>query len=219
MSDVLPSSNVLLAFTGVAFVLAVTPGPGVLYIVTRSVTQGRVAGLASVAGVGIGNAISAVAASFGLGAVIATSVELFNVLKWAGALYLFYLAGRAITGSGSPIAAESVVRVKPWRALTDGALVATLNPKTALFFAALLPQFVDAHAARQQALILSCIFVGMAVISDTTYALVAGASARVLVKRIAGMSMPRYIAAAMYAVLGLIAIFSPNKQHDSAPRP
>lgn len=220
MSDVLPALPLLSAFIGVAIVLAVTPGPGVLYIVTRSATQGPVAGLASVAGVGLGNALSATAASFGLAAAVTASVELFTAIKVAGALYLIFLAVRTVLASKTLVASALSEPTGPWRLVADGTIVAALNPKTALFYAALLPQFVDSPlAAREQALALSAIFVGVAAVSDCLYALLAGASARVVLSRLVGKPLYRYVAAAIYAVLGIVAVTASHSSINGAKTP
>ena len=131
-----------------ASVLAVTPGPGVVYIVSRSVADGRRHGLASVLGVAFGNLGNAWAASAGLAAMFAISTTAFSVVKYSGASYLVYLGFRTLRNSRVTAQPMDVVPAQPLgRVVRDGFLVALLNPKTALFFAACLPQFLAPGAA------------------------------------------------------------------------
>jgi threonine/homoserine/homoserine lactone efflux protein len=205
MFEVLPSAPVLLAFLAAALVLAITPGPGVVYIVARTLTQGRGAGLASVAGVALGNFGNATAASLGLAALLAASTTAFAVVKYAGAAYLCYLGVRALRSppavqDAPPMPAD---RCRVWR---EGLVVALLNPKTTLFFAAFLPQFMQpAASAVGQAVVLSTLFVGIAAVSDACYVLLAGAIAPMLRGRAAAARRGRYVAAAVYFSLGLYA--------------
>src|SRR5262249_7892894 len=125
------------AFLAASLIIAVTPGPGVLYIVARSIAHGRTAGLASVLGVGLGNLGNAAVASLGLAALLAISTTAFSLVKYAGAVYLIYLGWRSwCSGASNPVS-ETVVEPAPAvrRVFLDGFLVALLNPKTALFFA------------------------------------------------------------------------------------
>ena len=146
MIGLLPPWSMLSVFLVASLVLAVTPGPGVFYIVTRSVTQGRRIGLASAAGIAVGNLGNMVAAALGLAALFAVSSLVFTVVKYAGALYLVYLGMHALYAPQTehpPIVpgAPSLAR-----AFRDGVIVALFNPKTTLFFAAFLPQFLS-HGA------------------------------------------------------------------------
>ena len=181
IAAILPDPPLLAAFVGASFVLAVTPGPGVLYIVVRSVTRGRRYGLASVAGVAAGNWCSALGASIGLAAIFAVSSIAFTIVKWAGAAYLLYLGIRALRGSSSQ-GLDQPMRVVPASMIVrDGFIVAVLNPKTALFFAAFLPQFMTPDAdATAQAIALGSAFVAIAVITDSVYAIATGSLSRLL---------------------------------------
>src|SRR5690242_17735750 len=140
MDALFPPLPLLGAFLAASLVLAVTPGPAVFYIVTRSVTQGRISGLASVAGVALGNLGNAIGASLGLAALFAISSLAFTVVKYLGALYLVYLGVQALRRPRSEGNAATVDAQLPASALrrifADGFVVALLNPKTALFFAA-----------------------------------------------------------------------------------
>lgn len=171
----LPDTPLLLAFAGASLLLAITPGPAVVYIVARTVAQGRASGLSSVMGVALGNLANALAAALGLAALFAVSSAAFAAVKWAGAAYLVYLGIRmwratpAATSVASPVPAQSLRRV-----FRDGFLVALLNPKTTLFFAAFLPQFMDAHGSPlMQTLALAGVFIAIAGCTDVVYVLAA----------------------------------------------
>ena len=171
----LPDTPLLLAFVGASLVLALTPGPAVLYIVTRTLAQGRACGLASVLGVALGNLSNAVGAALGLAALFAVSSAAFTVVKWAGAVYLVYLGIRMWRATPAITDATPQAPVQPLRRVfRDGFVVALLNPKTTLFFAAFLPQFMDAHASPlMQTLALGGVFVGIAGCTDLIYVLTA----------------------------------------------
>lgn len=185
--------------------LAVTPGPGVLYIVTRTLSQGRAAGLASAAGVALGNLANAVAASLGLAVLLAASSLAFSVLKLAGAAYLVWLGIQMLRRPATD-AAGAPPADAPARIFRQGFVVALLNPKTTLFFAAFLPQFIDpAAAAGPQALALSVLFVGIAALTDSAYALLARAVMPLLRRGGGEARWGRLAAAAVYFALGLYA--------------
>lgn len=164
-----------MAFLAASFVLAVTPGPGVLYIVTRTLAQGRAAGIGSVAGVACGNFLNAVGAAVGLAALFALSSFAFTLVKFAGAAYLVWLGVRMLRAPAAPErpgAAPAPASVP--RLFREGLLVALLNPKTTLFFAAFLPQFMHGEApALWQAIVLGAMFVGIAACTDLLYVLLA----------------------------------------------
>ena len=201
------TGSTAVAFLLASLVLAVTPGPGVAYIVARTLAQGRSAGLASVAGVALGNLGNALGASLGLAALFAISSAAFTIVKWAGAAYLLWLGVQALRQPPAAAAAPGAFGA-PRLAIIfrDGFVVALLNPKTALFFAAFLPQFMDpAASAVPQAALLGGVFVLLAAATDSGYVLLAGAVGRALAgrgaQRIAGLG--RYAAAATYIGLGL----------------
>ena len=181
MTDLFPPWPLFSAFLLASFVLAVTPGPGVLYIVTRSLVQGRRSGLVSVAGVALGNFGNAFAASIGLAALFAVSSLAFAVVKYAGALYLVYLGVQMLRSSPveNSVAVPAAVSLK--RVFRDGFVVALLNPKTTVFFAAFLPQFLSANAPPMfQSMALGSLFAAIAAVTDCAYALAAGAAAPAL---------------------------------------
>ncbi len=172
----LPTTPLLLAFVGASLVLALTPGPAVVYIVARTVAQGRACGFASVIGVALGNLANAVGAALGLAALFAVSSAAFSVVKWAGAAYLVWLGIRmwratapAALDAAAPVPAQPLGKV-----FRDGFVVALLNPKTTLFFAAFLPQFMDGHgSALLQTLALGSVFVAIAGCTDLAYVMAA----------------------------------------------
>jgi len=211
MTELLPSLPLLLAFLAAAFVLAVTPGPGVVYIVTRTLAQGRSCGLASVAGVALGNFGNAAAASIGLAALLAASATAFEMLRYAGAAYLGYLGIQALRSKPSGTASVTAPAGN-WQVLGQGLLVALLNPKTTLFFAAFLPQFMaPATAPILQGLALSAIFVGIAALSDSGYVLLASALAPALRASRGAVGIGRYAAAMVYFALGIYAALSGSR--------
>ena len=168
----------LLAFTITAFVLIAIPGPSVLFTVSRAITLGRTAGVATVAGNTAGAFTQVVAVAFGIGPLVERSVTLFTVLKLAGAAYLVFLGVQAIRhrqslaeALGARVEAKSAARI-----VVDGFSVGVTNPKVIVFFAAMLPQFVDRQAGHVplQIIGLGAIFAGVALISDSTWALAAG---------------------------------------------
>ena len=171
----LPELPLLIAFVGASLVLALTPGPAVVYIITRTVAQGRASGLASVLGVALGNLGNAIGAALGLAALFAVSSAAFTVVKWAGAAYLVWLGIRlwrtpSSTNGDAPRPAAQPLR----RIFRDGFVVALLNPKTTLFFAAFLPQFLDAHGnPLLQTVALGSVFCAIAGCTDLAYVLAA----------------------------------------------
>ena len=206
----------LAAFALASLVLAATPGPGVLYIVTRTLAQGRRAGLASVAGVAAGNLGNAMGASLGLAALLALSSFAFSVVKFAGVAYLVWLGIQALrAGSAAADAAATPTHLdapRHGRIMRDGFLVALLNPKTALFFAAFLPQFIDpAGSAVLQSALFGAAFVAIAACTDTVYVLAAGAAAPAFGTLGRARVLGRYATALVYFGLGLFTAFTDPK--------
>lgn len=199
-------SSTFLAFLIAGTILAVTPGPGVIYVVTRTLSRGRQAGLASVAGIALGNLANATAASLGLAVLLAASATAFAVMKLAGAAYLVFLGVKSLRAKPVVEIPTATDRAPHLRLFADGFLVALLNPKTALFFAALLPQFINPQApALAQSLVLACVFVAIAACTDTIYVLAAAALAPKFTATSASRSVGRYVTAATFIGLGLYA--------------
>src|SRR5258708_5356975 len=197
-----------------SLILLLTPGPAVLYIVARSVNQGRRAGLASALGVELGNSVHVLAATLGLSAILLTSALAFSIVKYAGAAYLIYYGIRTLL---TPITTE-VSLVEPTRKLrgtfSQGVVVGVLNPKTALFFLAFLPQFVDSGkgSVSLQFLVLGLIFVAMGTTTDSLYALLSGTAGGWLRRNFWFARFQRYIAGTIYIGLGLTAALTGNKE-------
>jgi len=190
--------------------LLLTPGPAVLYIITRSVDQGRRAGLVSMLGIEFGNLFHVVAAALGLSAILMSSALAFEIVKYLGAAYLIYLGIRKLI---TPVKPHEVIVTQEkslWRIFSQGAVVAILNPKTALFFLAFLPQFVDTAKGQVplQTLMLGLIVVGLAIITDSCYALLAGTVGNWLKTSAWYGRFQRYVAGGMYVGLGVLAAVS-----------
>ena len=176
----MPPTTHLLAFTLTAFLLIAAPGPSVLFTVSRALALGRVAGVATVAGNTAGVCVQVMAVAFGIGALAERSVLVFNLIKLGGAGYLIFLGIQAIRhrrrlaeALGTRLENKSIARI-----VTDGFVVGLGNPKVIVFFAAVLPQFVDRAAGHVtlQLLVLGALFAGIALISDSVWAVAAGSA-------------------------------------------
>jgi threonine/homoserine/homoserine lactone efflux protein len=209
--SLLPAWPLLSAFLVASFILAVTPGPGVFYVVTRSLLQGRRFGLASVTGVAFGNLANALGASIGLAALFAVSSLAFTVVKYAGALYLVYLGVHTLRAPPhETTAAPPPARMG--RIFRDGFIVALLNPKTAIFFAAFLPQFMSADAVPMlQSMALGALFVSTAAVTDTVYALAAGAVAPALARARGARAAGRYLTGSAFIGLGVFTALAGSR--------
>ena len=173
----MPDGSTLLLFAGTSLVLLAIPGPAVIYVLTRSLDQGRAAGIISVLGVETGTFAYALAAAAGLTGLLAASEIGFTVVRYAGAAYLVYLGIRKLLERAEPGDRRPVARSGLY---LKGVLVQLLNPKIAIFFLAFLPQFVQSSRGpiALQILLLGTLFTVFAVVSDSAYVLVAGAVGR-----------------------------------------
>lgn len=204
----MPEGRLLSAFLLASLVLAATPGPGVIYILARTLAQGRRAGLSSVAGVAIGNLANAIGTSIGLAALFTLSALAFPIVKYAGAAYLVFLGVQAL-GSATIGEKMAVTKADLLPIFRDGFVVALLNPKTALFFAAFLPQFIDPGApAIPQNVRYGALFVGIAALTDSVYVLTASAALPVLTRMPMVCSLARYLSACVLIGLGILAAVS-----------
>lgn len=190
---------------GAALALLLVPGPAVLYITARSASQGRMAGLVSVLAIETANFLQAAAAALGLSAILLSSALAFDVVKYLGAAYLVYLGVRKLLASEDEEADGAVKRESLSRIYWQGFAVNILNPKTALFFLAFLPQFVDPARGNVigQNLLLGAVFVGMAVVTDSLYALLASSLASKLTGNRRFQRGGRYFAGLVYIGLGI----------------
>jgi threonine/homoserine/homoserine lactone efflux protein len=201
-------------FMGAALVLLLIPGPAVLYITARSASQGRVAGLVSVLAIETANFIQAVAAALGLSAILLSSALAFDVVKYLGAAYLIYLGIRKLLASEDGMENEEVKRESLSQIYWQGFAVNILNPKTALFFFAFLPQFVDPAKGNVigQNLLLGGVFVGMAIITDSLFALLASSLAEKLTGNRKLQKGQRYFAGLVYIGLGITTALTGSKK-------
>jgi threonine/homoserine/homoserine lactone efflux protein len=216
METILPLSTLSLFLAG-AFILLITPGPAVLYIVARSMDQGRRAGVVSVMGVQTGTLVHVLAATLGLSAILLTSALAFDIVKYLGAAYLVYLGVKTLLDK-TPLTANAVVERRSLGSIyRQGVVVAVLNPKTALFFFAFLPQFVDPArgAVGVQFLLLGLMFTLMALFTDGTYAILSGTAGGWLKRNQTFLRAQKYISGTIYIGLGLVTAFSSGGHKSS----
>ncbi len=199
-----PSTIATFALASVA--ILIIPGPAVLYILNRSVSDGRQVGLAAVAGVELGTFVHVLAATAGLSAVLASSAAAFNTVKWLGAVYLIFVGARTLTRR-PPALDTDRPGVSRRRAFHQGVVVNVLNPKVALFFLSFLPQFIhpDRGHPAAQAFVLGLEFVVIACLSDGLYAIVASGLRDVLMRSRSLPFVQRYVAGTVFIGLGVVA--------------
>jgi threonine/homoserine/homoserine lactone efflux protein len=208
-----PPAHAIVLFSLAALALIVVPGPAVLYIVARSFDGGRAAGLVSALGVATGGLVHVLAAIVGLSSLVASSATAFTVVRYAGAAYLIVLGVRRLLERDEERAVEVAATVDRLRVYRDGIVVNVLNPKTALFFVAFLPQFVDpaAGAVPIQLAVLGFVFVTIALVSDSAYALLAG-TAGGLARRPRALRVQRYVSGSVYLGLGCATALTGSKK-------
>jgi threonine/homoserine/homoserine lactone efflux protein len=206
----LPSHSSLLLFVSAALVLLAIPGPAVFYVTSRSIGHGRSAGLISALGIGVGTLLHVAAAALGLSALLMSSSIAFSAVKYLGAAYLIYLGIQKIVREESIAPSEQSAQIQLSRIFGQGIVVNVLNPKTALFFFAFLPQFVDVSRGRVagQILFLGLLFAVMGVLSDSVWALFAGTLAHALKRNTRWMRTQRYLSGGMLISLGLATAFA-----------
>src|SRR4051812_36181325 len=201
----MPGPGLYVLFLAAAAALLLVPGPAVLYVVSQSVEGGPRAGLASTVGIHLGTLVHVAAAAIGLSSLLVSSAEAFDVVKYAGAAYLVFIGLRTLAGrtADEPQALEVAAR----RRVARGATVQILNPKTALFFFAFLPQFVDpaAGATGLQVLVLGLTFTALGFLSDGAYAVAAGALAGRLRGSRRAAAVPRWGSGTILIGLGVTA--------------
>lgn len=201
----MPDATTYGLFVAASLALTLVPGPAVLYIVARSIEGGRPAGLVSVLGIGIGGLVHVLFAALGLSAVLVSSAAAFAVVKWLGVGYLIYLGIARLLAGDEGTSAVGVEREPLGRVFSQGVIVNVLNPKTALFFLAFLPQFVDPSrgGVTAQVALLGTTFVGLALCTDGLYALLSGTAADTLRRR---NESPRFRRAVRHASGGVYLI-------------
>jgi threonine/homoserine/homoserine lactone efflux protein len=201
----MPATTTLLAFSVAALVLLVIPGPSVLYIVSQSVEHGRRAGLTATLGVHTGTMVHLSAAALGLSAILVSSSLAFGVVKLLGAGYLIYLGLRALLGGGDEVTGPVRREARLSRIFRQGALVNVTNPKTALFFFAFLPQFLDRGAGPLpvQIVVLGLVFTCLGLITDSSWALMSGLAAARIKGSPSFARIQRRVSGCLFIGLGL----------------
>jgi threonine/homoserine/homoserine lactone efflux protein len=195
-------------FLTASLALLISPGPAVLYIVARSIEQGRLSGLVSVASVEVGNFCHVLFATLGLSALLLSSPVAFSLVKYLGAAYLIYLGiGKWVSKRKQGANLIPILQSKR-QIFFQGVVVAVLNPKTALFFLAFLPQFVDVSkgSPASQMFLLGVIFVSLAIVTDSMYALAAGTARDWLRSSKLFLGGERYLSGTIFIALGLMTI-------------
>jgi threonine/homoserine/homoserine lactone efflux protein len=202
----MPDSATLLVFAAAALALIVVPGPAVLYIVAQSIDRGRLAGFVSALGIAVGGLVHVTAAAVGLSSLLVSSATAFAAVKYAGAAYLIGLGLYTLFVRREEPAADLPRERRLRRRFGQGVVVNVLNPKTALFFFAFLPQFVDPEkgSAALQIGILGLLFVALAVISDSVWALVAGSASERLRDSRRFLAVQRYVSGSVFVGLGAL---------------
>ncbi|MBV6699356.1 LysE family translocator [Kitasatospora aureofaciens] len=213
-----PSGTVLGVFVPMVVALVAVPGPNMLLILSRGIGQGRRAAFASAVGVELGTMVHVLGTVVGVSALIAASALAFNVVKYAGAAYLLYLGVRTLLArtegpAGAPAAATEPLRVRTL--LRQGALVNVLNPKVALFFLALLPQYVNPSrgSVASQTLVLGLVFFAIALAMDLVYAAASVGVGAFLARSVRFVRAQKYITGCTYLVLGVSAAFASPAGH------
>ncbi len=208
MENVTPGAVSLGLFISAALVLLLIPGPAVLYVVGRSVERGRLAGLVCILGIHAATLVHVAAATLGLSSVLASSALAFGVVKYAGAAYLIWLGLKKIfhriEASDIDVTLQAHGHARVFR---DGFIVNLLNPKTALFFLAFLPQFAEmgrGHVAMQIAF-LGVLYTLLGFMTDGSYALAAGTAGNWLKSSRAYLKFERYVSGVLLIGLGLTA--------------
>lgn len=200
----MPSLDNFLLFLAASVLLVLTPGPNLLYLISRTLCQGRAAGLVSLAGTTTGFLVHILAAALGLSAVFVAVPVAYDALRWAGAAYLVYLAWDAVRpGSGGVFAPRELPAAGPGRLFRMGLLTSILNPKVALFYLALFPQFVEPArgSVLTQSLVLGATQIVVAVIGDTLFVLAAAAVARWLAERPSWATVQRWVQGGVFVAI------------------
>ena len=198
------ATDTLVLFVLAALVLLITPGPAVIYIVARSVSQGTLAGVVATLGMHVGTLAHVAAAAYGVSQLLLASATAFNVAKYLGAAYLIFLGMKSFLSKSEAKAARINDRKHLFTIFRESVVVNVLNPKTALFFFAFLPQFVDTASSvsvSMQIVILGLLFIVLGIFSDGLYAVFAGALGERF-KR-CGMNYGKYITGTVFTGLGI----------------
>jgi threonine/homoserine/homoserine lactone efflux protein len=203
----MPDANTVLIVALASLVLVIMPGPAVIYILTRSVSQGRTAGLASAFGVNLGSAIHVLAAVAGLSLLLASSTHAYTIVRWLGVGYLAWIGYRTLTAQDAEFSEPDVQPQSLRRIFFQGVVVNVLNPKVAIFFLAFLPQFVDRTSPNPtlQTFVLGMTLVLIGLLSDSIYAVIGGGLGDVFRRRPGAARATRLTAGITYLALAGIA--------------
>jgi threonine/homoserine/homoserine lactone efflux protein len=213
----IPDPVSLAVFVVAALALLLVPGPAVLYVVARSIHQGPRAGLASVLGIHVGTLVHIMAATVGLSALVVSSAVAFTAVKIAGAVYLVGLGLWTLFSRRAEVEVALGGEQNLRRAFAQGIVVNVLNPKTALFFLAFLPQFVDADATHPalQIAFLGLLFAVLGLLTDSLWALVAGTAGALLRRSHRFVRAQRYVTGGIYVGLGLATALSGSAEDSN----
>jgi threonine/homoserine/homoserine lactone efflux protein len=212
----MPDTTSLFAFVAAALVVLLIPGPGVMYVLARSLSQGQRAGLMSVLGLSAGAFVHVIAATVGLSALLVASAAAFGIVKLLGAGYLIYLGIRALLSREANVEVEMPAPRSLCRLFADGVIVSVLNPKVAVFFLAFLPHFADPSrgSVPVQMFLLGTLYCLLALCTDGVYALLAARLRHWVRGPIARGSLPRYASGAVYIGLGVSTAFVDQGHHS-----
>jgi threonine/homoserine/homoserine lactone efflux protein len=211
----MPDTATILLFLGASLILLITPGPATIYIMTRSVHQGRGAGIISALGISLGTFIHVIAAALGLSAILVSSATAFTIVKYMGALYLIYLGIKQMFNVSEPKSEQNYrAAVNLKKVFYEGTLVNLLNPKLALFMFSFLPQFiiVSKGSVTTQILILGFILILLGFCTDSMYALLANKVGGWLKRRSSIVKKQKYATGTVYIVLGIVTALTSNNR-------
>jgi threonine/homoserine/homoserine lactone efflux protein len=210
----MPQASSLLAFALISFGLVLTPGPNMIYLISRSITQGRTAGLVSLGGVTLGFVFYMLCAAFGVTALLFAIPYAYDALRFAGAAYLLWMAWQAVKpGGSSPFHVRKLSFDGPRKLFAMGFVTNLLNPKIAMFYLALLPQFIDPNGASvlDQSLVLGAIHIAISVSVQAMVTLAAGSIALFLSRRPRWMLAQRYLMGTVLAGLAVRIAFEARR--------
>lgn len=202
----MPDTASLLAFALIALGMVLTPGPNMIYLISRSICQGRVAGLISLGGVALGFVFYMLCAAFGITAIVLAVPYAYDVLRFAGALYLLWLAWQAVRPGGrSPFQVRNLPKDSPRKLFAMGFLTNLLNPKIAVMYLSLLPQFIDPEngSVLTQSLALGATQIVISVVVNSVIAIAAGSIAAFLIARPGWMVVQRWLMGTVLAALAV----------------
>ncbi len=216
---IIPEVSKIVMFATVAFTLIVVPGPAVLFITAKSIENGKKSGFISVLGIGAGAMVHVCFAAFGLSAILLASATAFSIIKYLGAVYLIYLGiQKFILKPSDTLKKEPTTSGKKQLSVFyEGIIVNVLNPKTAIFFFALLPQFVSVElgGTSSQIIFLGLLFVSIAILSDSLYVIIADKAYAYLRNKSIFIRFHQYFIGTIYILLGLLTIGVQNPNNSN----